>query len=194
MKILILLILLSSCCFSQTTSAEILFDQSGNVIFATDKARTEIQNCTSIIRGLTNKPYLRFNDSLYEKYYKRMVKINGKIGFTSPQGMNRREHYKLNGIQGAWDLSVVGVKKNNIEKVKSDIIEVYGDSLARYKHSIDTWNWGTAEVVQFVPLRFDSFRKSQIDSIITDPSSWKIDKKDLNANISVGKAQWLKRK
>ncbi len=173
MKKLFLLLLFSSSAFAQTESVEMILKHNGNMVEAHDKDQIRNTWAQRIIRGTSGRPYFLFVDSLYSKYFYRVIKTTTVFRDTvSPGGMNFRQHQSNPDILRAFDIKKVSIEEN-LTQAWLDILDTSIADSVRNDEVEDVlewerWEYGTMGRKEFIIMRFDSLTQAQADSYMTE--------------------------
>lgn len=184
MKKLLLLLFLFGCTprppvnTNVLSSVDVLIGEDGEVVFTVTQQERRLVRLETILRGTDKYPFV---DSLFNKYYHRLVLKDGSVipDSVEPNGYFR-VHSSLPGIKKAWDAAKVPLK-NVLQQAMLDVLDtpaivdsIKNDALEN-RLEIDHWNWGQKEIKEFLPLHFENVRESLLDSLRQDETRWKLD-------------------
>lgn len=161
----------------QTTDVELLLRFDGSLLLTKSKEETRLAWATMLIRGTHRKSYIPFVDSLYDKYYHRVIRLSKtKFDTVSANGMNFRGHQtSQDSILRVLDFRKIDLR-GNLTQAWIDILgTVIGDSLRNDEVEnvleSERWPWGTKEKKFYIPIRFENVTLSFIDSLKSEVKS-----------------------
>jgi len=181
-KIIFFVLVISSSCAALILQeeAELITDQSGDVVYLIPKRQRQEVWAEMLIRGTHGRPYIHFVDSLYDKYFYRVVRLTTGVKDTiPPSGMNFRLHQESSAtIKRAFDYEKLNFRLN-LSQTETDILATsIGDSIRNdvleAVPETDRWQWGTLERKDFITYMFSDFTQGKMDSIRNNPGGWNI--------------------
>lgn len=158
---------------SQTEYVEMILKSNGNMVEAHSQKQILTTWAHRIIRGTSGKPYYLFIDSLYGKYFYRIIKTATVFRDTvPPAGMNFRQHQSDSNILRAFDFEKVSIE-DNLTQVWIDILNTsIADSMRNDELEAvpewERWEYGTIGRKVFTTMRYDNLTQAQVDSYLTE--------------------------
>ena len=167
-------------CMAQTESVEMILKSNGDMVEAHSKNQTRNRWGQRLIRGTSGKSYYLLVDSLYNKYFYRVIKTPDVFRDTvAVNGMNRRDHQISLGWTieepnkfRAFDIPKVSIEEN-INQAWIDILNTSIADSVRNDEIEDVpewerWEFGTRERKEFIIMRYENLTITEVDSYLTE--------------------------